>query len=178
MWYKVKLEDTPKMHCMWCKVGMHDYMEMGDMTNNPGIKWLCEKCEPIFDKHFLPKLDRASYFEGFKAETNQAKQIKETKKQTDNGKDDDIMTTEEIIEQGKEASERYENENESTKTEAKPMEKKECWFWMNRKCKFGDRCKDKHPTQCTSMMKCGKCPDRRCNLAHPKVCKNLCNEGY
>ena len=37
-WYKVKLENTPKMQCMWCRIGMHDCTEMDEMTNNPGIK--------------------------------------------------------------------------------------------------------------------------------------------
>ena len=47
------------------------------------------------------------------------------------------MTTEEEMKQEKEGQ-RNENENEPKKTEAKPMEKKECWFWTNRKCKFGE----------------------------------------
>ena len=63
---------------MWCKVGMYDCVEMNEMKDNSGIKWLCEKCDPIFTKHFLPKLDKAAYFEGFsvnnKVNKNQKKQ--------------------------------------------------------------------------------------------------------
>ena len=64
-WYIVKLSDTPQMHCIWCKVGMHDCVEIKEMKDNPGIKWFCEKCNPIFIKHIQPKLDRAAFFEGF-----------------------------------------------------------------------------------------------------------------
>jgi len=81
-----------------------------------------------------------------------------TKKQTDKGKDVKNMTTEEEMEQEKECER---NKNEPKKTEAKPMEMKECWFWTNRKCKFGDRCKDKHPTLCTAVMESGKCTNNR-----------------
>ena len=41
-----------------------------------------------------------------------------------------------------------ENVSESEEPETNPTEKKECWHWRNRKCKFGDRCRDNHPELC------------------------------
>ena len=63
--YIVKLDDCPELHCMWCRVGMHDCIEMSELKNRPGIVWLCETCEPIFNTHYLPKLDPVAGFEGF-----------------------------------------------------------------------------------------------------------------
>lgn len=186
-WYTVKLVDTPEMHCMWCKVGMHDCTEMNELSKYPGIKWLCEKCDPPFINHYLPKIDHEAFFDGFKMEKTKNKNINEDKKKENeeqekkqgNSEEDDevVEIVKDIgVEQEKEGSE--ENKNKDKKTEAKQIEKKECWFWINRKCKFGDKCKDNHPTQCITMMKSGRCPDSRCKLAHPKICRNLYNEGY
>ena len=53
---------------MWCRIDVYDCTEMDEMTNIPGIKWLCGKCEPVFDKTFLAKAGPAAFFEGFKDE--------------------------------------------------------------------------------------------------------------
>ena len=82
-WYIVQFNDQPEMHCMWCRVGIHDCEEMNEMNKYPGMKWLCTKCEPIFIKHFLPKLDQFSLFQGFSPNENTdkiSKVVKETKK--------------------------------------------------------------------------------------------------
>ena len=68
--YIVKLKDQPVIHCMWCKVGMHDCTQNKGIKNSKGIKWLCKICEPVFAKHFLPKLDKAAFFEGFEKVKN------------------------------------------------------------------------------------------------------------
>merc|ERR1711874_493039 len=64
-WYIVHLKDKPEIHCMWCKVGIHDCMEIHESVENLGFKWLCGKCEPVFNEHFLPKLDQTASFDGF-----------------------------------------------------------------------------------------------------------------
>ena len=71
------------------------------------------------------------------------------------------------------------NKNGDSKDEAKNDEtKKECWFWSNRKCKYGDRCKYEHPTHCKKMIESGRCPDSRCKQTHPKICRSIYFEGY
>ena len=67
-WYIVQLKDKPEIHCMWCKVGIHDCMEINESVENLGFKWLCGKCEPVFTEHFLPKLDQTASFDGFGAD--------------------------------------------------------------------------------------------------------------
>ena len=48
---------------------------------------------------------------------------------------------------------------------------KNCYFWMNTKCKFGQCCKYQHPTRCIEQMKNGRCYNRKnCKLVHPKMC--------
>ena len=64
-YYIVKPTDCPELHCMGCKVGMHDCTKMNLMKGRPGIKWLCETCEPVFTTHYLSKFDSVAIFEGF-----------------------------------------------------------------------------------------------------------------
>ena len=65
MYYVVNPTNCPELHCMGCKVGMHDCTKMNLMKGRPGIKWLCETCEPIFNTHYLTKFDSAAIFKGF-----------------------------------------------------------------------------------------------------------------
>ncbi|CAL4155642.1 unnamed protein product, partial [Meganyctiphanes norvegica] len=74
-------------------------------------------------------------------------------------KDDESITPENI-----------EPKEDKPETDAQGT-KKTCWFWVNRKCKFGNQCKDDHPVQCKSMMETGRCSDSRCKLIHPKICR-------
>ena len=205
-WYIVKLCDYPQIHCMWCKVGMHDCVEMNEMKDNPGIKWLCEKCDPIFTKHFLPKLDKAAYFEGFsvnklnkhsderkskeKAEDEQNKVSEEKNKvseeqQNNSMVDEDITIIKEVGQEKKDESKKREDQQETatatttaTATATATATKKVCWFWENRKCRYGNSCKKEHPEQCKPMLEEGRCYDDRCKLIHVKICRNLFFKGY
>ena len=64
-YYIVKLNNCPEIHCMWCGVGMHDCISMREIRDMEGIKWLCETCEPVFNTHYIHKLDPIAIFEGF-----------------------------------------------------------------------------------------------------------------
>ena len=82
-WYIVKLNDMPEIHCMWCKVGMHDCIEINELIKSTGFKWLCDKCEPIFTEHFLPKLDQTALFDGFEEDMRRKNgKSNESKKET------------------------------------------------------------------------------------------------
>ena len=59
-----------------------------------------------------------------------------------------------------------------------PKEKKECWFWINRKCKFGDRCRDNHTELCKEFLEWGECKIENCTIKHPIVCKYLYENKY
>ena len=85
MYYIVKPTDCPELHCMWCKVGMHDCTRMNMMKGRPGIKWLCETCEPRFNTHYLSKLDSAAIFEGFDVSKlhSSANKVTETEKEVE-----------------------------------------------------------------------------------------------
>ena len=73
--------------------------------------------------------------------------------------------------------EQQENRKEREK-ENKKETKIECWFWKNRKCKYGDKCRNDHPEQCKPMLENGECKDDRCKLSHPKICDPIYYEGY
>ena len=114
------------------------------------------------------------------------KKIEEIRKGTDTveeevidlAKDDEINQG--IVEEKKDQEKEKEKKNEDKKDDTKDKEtkKKECWFWLNRKCKYGDRCKYEHPTLCKEMMESGRCYDHRCKIPHPKICRSIFFEGY
>merc|ERR1712240_234977 len=56
--------------------------------------------------------------------------------------------------------------------------KKECWFWNNRICKYGENCRDVHPTQCKIWLESGRCHDRGCKLSHPEICRLIYDSAY
>ena len=83
--YIVDISDSPEMHCMWCRVGMHDCIGLNELKNRPGFKWLCESCEPAFNIQYLAKLDPAvaifepaDSFEGFGEHTHPYNKIDES----------------------------------------------------------------------------------------------------
>ena len=52
--------------------------------------------------------------------------------------------------------------------------RKECYFWLNYQCKFGEKCRMEHPTRCQEILEKGTCSNgNNCKLAHPKICWNL-----
>ena len=193
--YIVKLKDQPVIHCMWCKVGMHDCTQNKGIKNCKGIKWLCKTCEPVFTKHFLPKLDKAAFFEGFEKVKNPIvpqEVIKQPEEQqTDKQEMDKIEepviiiqvedeSTVEVNDSTVEGSERSKESNENKERNDKPETPKEiCWFLKNKKCRFGTNCKYEHPEQCKEILETGRCYDQnKCKLFHPKICRNLFYKGY
>ena len=141
-------------------------------------------------------MKKINIFKGFKENYVQGKnsikeinkKIKEIKKNTDINEDEVIDLEEEDETRQKKEKEEQEKKdkdkdkvkkNVDSKDEAKNDEnKKECWFWTNRKCKYGDRCKYEHPTHCKKMIESGRCPDSRCKQTHPKICRSIYFEGY
>ena len=103
-------------------------------------------------------------------ETNQRKE-KEEKEKIEQEKKEQEQKEQEKKELEKEKVRK--NEDTSNKET-----KQECWFWSNRKCKYGDRCKYEHTIRCKPMMEKGECPDSRCKLSHPKICRSIYYEGY
>ena len=205
--YIVRLMDKPVIHCMWCKVGMHDCTETKGIENCNGIKWLCVACEPIFNKHFLPKLDKAAFFEGFEIEkvinkvnksvepeAKKSTVVPERRKQAEKNKDNQekdkneepVVTIQpeenivmEVIESVIEENERNKGNNRNKERNDVPEPRKEiCWFWKNKKCRFTTSCKHDHPEKCKEMIETGRCKDNRCKLIHPKICRNLFYKGY
>ena len=208
-WYIVQLSDKPDMHCMWCKVGKHDCIKVNNDLKCSGFKWLCDKCEPVFNKHLLPKMDQAATFEGFvtksaEDENKKMKTASDTNMEMDGDeKDNDEKEPEEPQEEeisvvtsneegkttkneimnnpnskeNKETNKNGDNRNINQNLEGNDK-KTTCWYWKNRKCRFGSNCKDDHPEQCKDILETGLCKESRCKLAHPKICRNLFYKGY
>ena len=196
-WYMIGRENKPKIFCTWCKVGMHDCKNVDEIEKINGLKWFCNECNELFTLRLQPQMKEImndNIFKGFKEGDVQGKnsireihkKIEEIRKGTDTveeevidlAKDDEINQG--IVEEKKDQEKEKEKKNEDKKddTNDKETKKKECWFWLNRKCKYGDRCKYEHPTLCKQMMEIGKCYDHRCKIPHPNTCNSLFFEGY
>ena len=216
--YIVKPIDCPELHCMWCKVGMHDCTKMNQMKDRPGIKWLCETCEPIFNTHYLTKLDPVAIFEGFElrkppSTTNKVVESEKeevemlvnqeseqvalpSKVPTRGDREQEDMEKIEVvaeIHRGKNGDTRISKKQKDTiktkddkdannhhlPTSITPTgnERKICWFYENRKCKFGEQCRNHHPEACQQLLEYGKCTKDRCNLVHPNVCRLFFQQG-
>ena len=212
-WYIVQLVDRPEIHCMWCKVGKHDCIELNKVIKDQGFKWLCEKCEPVFTEHFLQKLDQTATFEGFieniiksgeDSENKKMKTASVTKKEINREPENDankkVHEEEEITEIVDSSEDHKKSENDVTiipsrrendenrngsvsliedqnKNEGNNTKKEICWFWKNKKCRFGENCKNEHPEQCKDMLETGLCKESRCKKLHPKICRNLFYRG-
>ena len=56
--------------------------------------------------------------------------------------------------------------------------KGECWWWNNRKCRYGTSCRYSHLPRCKKVLDTGFCWDvgaGNCRLKHPKVCRERAN---
>ena len=186
---------------------MHDCTEMNEMKDRPGIVWLYESCEPIFNTHYLPKLDPIAGFEGFNmnpvtsvpvespldivvveaeihqqpnsAITNNNRKNKNSKRNSNNttNNNSNNQVTPVVDPLDMITSDSSSGSGEGT-ADATVVKKKTCWFWANRICKFENKCRDEHPEKCKKMLETGRCADNRCKLIHPKICRGVFFEGY
>ena len=79
MWYIVDRDNIPKMHCAWCKVGIHDCQQPTVMQEMHGMMWFCGKCHELFTDQIQPKMRKIKniIFEGFTGNEQQEKNIQE-----------------------------------------------------------------------------------------------------
>ena len=200
-WYIVGRENKPKITCSGCNAGMHDCKkDVNDIEKVHGLRWFCSQCNELFVLRMQPQMTKAvlniNIFKGFKDSDTKGnksireinKKIKEIRKENEKINDEviDVENYEEIN-QEKEIEEQEKKDHDKDKARKKNLDKKDeenketkkdCWFWLNRKCKYGDRCKHEHPTQCKTIIENGRCPDSRCKLSHPKICRSIYYEGY
>ena len=195
-WYIVGRENKPKLFCTWCKVGMHNCKQVKGIEELKGIRWFCKECNELFTEQIQPKLSKSKniLFQGFEEKDKEIRNATKEENLTNKEKEDtnnrienndDIIVLEDegndnknkdkrdIEKKGEEQENRNEREKENKK-ETKIL----CWFWKNRKCKYGDKCKNDHPEQCKPMMEYGECRDNRCKLSHPTICRSLYYERY
>ena len=117
-WYIVGFGDQPEMHCMWCRVGIHDCERMNETSKYPGMKWLCVKCEPNFQTHFLPKLDQFSLFSGFFMNKTKSKtKIKPKNDETIHNETEVTVEAEVIEVMDSDSKEENETQNDNNKEE-------------------------------------------------------------
>ena len=146
--------------------------------------WLCRVCNDVMQNQIFPKIDlvkkmelikkeTAINFEGFNIINNDINNINK------DGENTERKNKEEENGQVRRIANSINNANneEANNTEENTEDRKICWFYENRKCRFGQKCRDAHPEACKPMLEYGKCEDSRCKLIHPKICRNYYNRG-
>ena len=186
-WYIVKLIDKPVIHCMWCKVGMHDCTESKGIRNCKGIKWLCSSCEPIFNKHFLPKLDKAAFFEGFEIEKILSKVNKVNKSVEPESKKTTV-----VPERRKQVEDKKDNKEKDKREEpviinqpegTSAMEGIESAIEENERNKENNRNKERNAMPEPRKEICWFWKNKKCRFTtnckhdHPEKCKDMIETG-
>ena len=70
------------------------------------------------------------------------------------------------------------NKNEKVLNDNKKNERKmECWYYTNKTCKFGNRCRYEHKQKCKEMVDNGYCYEQNCRLGHPRICRDIFETG-
>ena len=74
---------------------------------------------------------------------------------------------------------KQETRKENSDNKGSDQGRKKCYFWINSKCKFGDKCRSEHPTRCQETLEKGTCSKGdNCKLEHPKICWNILRRQY
>ena len=206
LYYYAFNETKPAIRCMWCKGGAHDCIDRGNKEKLKGMVWYCKVCNDLLHKQILPKIDLIKKMELTKKETeiNFEGFVSKSKENVDNNgrkvnalqdkeKDKDLVLLEEpeqergdepTVNPSQQVTEGVTRSNESNQSQQGNLagrkesdEQEVCWFWKNRKCRFMESCNKEHPEQCKAMMEYGLCKNSKCNLIHPKICRDLFFKG-
>ena len=194
-WYIVGFGDHPAMHCMWCRVGIHDCEDLSISSKYPGMKWLCKICEPKFTEHFLPKLDPFSLFDGFtskkksnklsnkyndpetknnKEETEKAEHIEVVVTINDNEVENDIGENTNAIGRNANDDDRKTNKDRNINSDDSNDDSDQINSVNNNK----DNKVQERPKEICWYWKNRKCRyTTRCNKDHPEQCKEMLEKG-
>ena len=183
--YIVGRENKIVIRCMWCKGGAHDCIDRGNKEKLRGMFWMCRICSDLMYKQILPKItlvkkmelvkrETEINFEGFESKNDKvSEEIEEDSSKEDASQVRNRKGT--IKEKEKHLQDKKKEKEAGSKEDNN--ENKICWFYENRKCKFGSQCRNLHPEACQRMMEYGKCSNSKCKLVHPKICRSYYDQG-
>ena len=192
-YYIVNRTNKPIIRCMWCRGGAHDCIDRGNKEKLRGMTWLCRTCNDVINNQILTKIDLVKKmelikkeidinFEGFESEkkidTEEAFKVDNSKDESlDGNKKEPVNNRRNSTQESRRRKDENENKDEKNARVEENNARKICWFYANRKCKYGSQCRNEHPEACQQMLEHGKCIDSRCKLVHPKICRALYNQG-
>ena len=177
--YNIKLTESPTVKCTLCKVGKHECEESNKVKENIGLYWFCNECDQIFEKQYLHKIDRNALFIGFEEQVKDKQPEKNNSPSEENNKSKNnskAKQPEDQKEKDKDTQKQKDQEHEKkpakpdTEQKNKKNEEKVCWYWTNKNCRYGERCRDEHPNKCKNILEHGECDNKRCEKIHPEVC--------
>ena len=100
-----------------------------------------------------------------------------SKPKEDEVKEDEVKEDENkemMTEREKESHKKDKGENKNKKKEES---KRECFYYTNKTCKFGNQCLYEHKDSCKEMVDNGYCFDKNCRLGPPRICWMIYETG-
>merc|ERR1711951_102641 len=141
--YIVGRESKPKRYCALCDIGMHDCLDVKE-DYRKGEIWLCCDCHEGFTTGIKPQIFQKHWYTTFKG-------FSDDKSSKDTSAGEEMETEEKEIEEGivlEQEDNKQEIRKENNDNKGSDQGRKKCYFWINSKCKFGDKCRSEHPTRC------------------------------
>ena len=186
-WYIVGRESKPKRYCDLCDIGMHDCLDVKE-DYRKGEIWLCCDCHEGFTTGIKPQIFQKHWYTTFKGfsddksskDTSAGEEMETEEKEAEEEEKEEggeIEIEEGIVSEQKDNKQETRKENSDNK--GSDQGRKKCYFWINSKCKFGDKCRSEHPTRCQETLENGTCSKGdNCKLEHPKICWNILRRQY
>merc|ERR1711915_594341 len=186
-WYIVGRESKPKRYCDLCDIGMHDCLDVKEDYRKGDI-WPCCDCHEVFTNGIKPQIIQKHWnktFKGFSEDkpnkdTSVGEEMETEEKEAEEEEEEEGREIE--IEEGivlEQEDNKQEIRKENSDNKGSDQGRKKCYFWINSKCKFGDKCRSEHPTRCQETLENGTCSKGdNCKLEHPKICWNILRRQY
>merc|ERR1712240_70544 len=179
-WYIVGRESKPMRYCDLCDIGMHNCRDVKE-DYRKGEIWLCCDCHEGFTNGIKPQIIQKHWnitFKGFSDDklnkgTSAGEEMETEEKETEEEEKEErgeIEIEEGVVLEQKDNEQETRNENSDNK--GSDQGRKKCYFWINSKCKFGDKCRSEHPKICWNILRRQYCDRKFCRYTHPSKMEN------
>lgn len=103
--------------------------------------------------------------------------LKEMIRGKPNTKEDEVKEDENKVKMTEKEKVSHEKDKGENRNEKKEESKRECYYYTNNTCKFGNTCIYDHIDSCKEVVDNGYCFDKKCRFGHPRVCRMIYKTG-